>query len=77
MRRTLLAMSTAIALVAPALAAAQTLPANPQGAQTSDQDLPPAGPPTSTGDGSPPPTTADTPESGTVTETATLLPPPP
>ena len=40
MRRTLLAMSTAIALVAPAFAAAQTLPANPQGAQTSDQGTP-------------------------------------
>ncbi len=46
-------------------------------AQTSDQDLPPAGPPTSTGDGSSPTTTEDTPESGTVTETATLAPPPP
>lgn len=46
-------------------------------AQTSDQNLPPAGPPTSDQSGPPTPTTENTPDPGTVTETATLLPPPP
>lgn len=44
--------------------------------QTSDQDLPPSSP-SPTGDGPATPTTEDTPDLGTVTETASLLPPPP